>query len=320
MPYPPTSKSLAMTNAMRPRPILKRVVAVSSESSASPLSPSPLDGSIKAAVHFPPHPALACTYTAHSADAYDRSPIAVAPNECALPARGCPGRTYRLDGGGDVVMDDDEDDGYTESTPGRAWKKSDHAHPRVRVLGFDTTRRYSSSSSSSGSDSSRTASPAQALLFDRAPPLVPDLSSSDTSEDSDQGTLAFAPFLNGTFASAPMSYHSTEPSNRHARPSLSPKSDPAQLAFLPHPHTHSQAYPYSSASGAATHAPHPSYSSRDPRATHRTSPSSPSRPRPRSRSRVRGGPVHGRRSAGNGFEGYGYYEREDGDEGCLGGF
>ena len=48
-------------------------------------------------VHFPPSPSLTRTFTAHSAAAYDRSPITVTPNSCALPERGCPGRTYLLD-------------------------------------------------------------------------------------------------------------------------------------------------------------------------------------------------------------------------------
>ena len=45
-------------------------------------------------VRFPSSPAT-CTYSVHSAAAYDRSPIVVAPNNCALPERG--GRTYTLD-------------------------------------------------------------------------------------------------------------------------------------------------------------------------------------------------------------------------------
>jgi len=45
-------------------------------------------------VHFPPSPSLTRTFSAHSSSTYDRSPIVVLPNICALPARGCPGRTY----------------------------------------------------------------------------------------------------------------------------------------------------------------------------------------------------------------------------------
>jgi hypothetical protein len=68
-----------------PRPILKR-------------NPSTLDkGRKQAVVHFPPSPIISKTFAAHSPSTYDRSPIVVVPNSCALPARGCPGRTYTLD-------------------------------------------------------------------------------------------------------------------------------------------------------------------------------------------------------------------------------
>jgi hypothetical protein len=69
----------------RPRPILKP------SSSPGPLLPAshPSRGSH---VHFPAQ--LSRTYSAHSRNEYDRSAIVVAPNTCALPARGCPGRTY----------------------------------------------------------------------------------------------------------------------------------------------------------------------------------------------------------------------------------
>jgi hypothetical protein len=39
-------------------------------------------------VHFPPSPALSSTHEAHSSAIYDRAPIVVAPNNCALPRRG----------------------------------------------------------------------------------------------------------------------------------------------------------------------------------------------------------------------------------------
>jgi hypothetical protein len=71
-----------------PRPILKR-------------NPSSLDRERKhAVVHFPPSPIISKTFAAHSPSAYDRSPIVVVPNSCALPERGCPGRTYTLDRNG----------------------------------------------------------------------------------------------------------------------------------------------------------------------------------------------------------------------------
>ena len=71
-----------------PRPILKR-------------NCSSLDRERKqAVVHFPPSPIISKTFVAHSPSTYDRSPIVVVPNTCALPERGCPGRTYTLDRNG----------------------------------------------------------------------------------------------------------------------------------------------------------------------------------------------------------------------------
>ncbi|KAG6841795.1 hypothetical protein C0991_006679 [Blastosporella zonata] len=68
---------------LSPRPILKRGTPSTSH---------------HLAVHFPPSPSLTThTFTAYSSAAYDRSPIQVSPNSCALPERGCPGRTYTLD-------------------------------------------------------------------------------------------------------------------------------------------------------------------------------------------------------------------------------
>jgi len=40
-------------------------------------------------VHFPPTPAMTCTFAAHSPATYDRAPIIVSPNICSLPERGC---------------------------------------------------------------------------------------------------------------------------------------------------------------------------------------------------------------------------------------
>ena len=75
-----------------PKPILKRAVSEfvhKTDNFHSQGYPSRTHG-----VRFPPSPATR-TYSAHSAAAYDRSPIVVAPNSCALPERG--GRTYTLD-------------------------------------------------------------------------------------------------------------------------------------------------------------------------------------------------------------------------------
>ncbi|KJA17861.1 hypothetical protein HYPSUDRAFT_205836 [Hypholoma sublateritium FD-334 SS-4] len=78
---------------MAPRPILKRApAAADARHYQHHHAPAPTP-----AVHFPPSPALTRTFSAYSAAAYDRSPIVVSPNSCALPERGCPGRTYTLE-------------------------------------------------------------------------------------------------------------------------------------------------------------------------------------------------------------------------------
>ncbi|KAJ3536587.1 hypothetical protein NMY22_g5970 [Coprinellus aureogranulatus] len=46
-------------------------------------------------VHFPPTPILTSTALTHSPNVYDRAPIRVSPNSCALPERG--DRTYSPD-------------------------------------------------------------------------------------------------------------------------------------------------------------------------------------------------------------------------------
>lgn len=73
---------------MRPRPILKGLPS-SSETTSNPLPfsscPTMLDSPH---VHFPPTPTLTSTEMTHSSFIYDRAPIVVTPNTCALPERG----------------------------------------------------------------------------------------------------------------------------------------------------------------------------------------------------------------------------------------
>jgi hypothetical protein len=52
-------------------------------------------------VHFPPTPTLTSTHAAYSPRTYDRAPIAISPNACALPERG--GRTYSPTSGSSIA-------------------------------------------------------------------------------------------------------------------------------------------------------------------------------------------------------------------------
>ncbi|PFH47067.1 hypothetical protein AMATHDRAFT_132824, partial [Amanita thiersii Skay4041] len=104
------------------------------------------------AVHFPPSPSLTRIFAAYSASIYDRSPIIIAPNACALPERGCPGRTY-----------------YSEDTHSSPKPKSRRATNNARLI---HPRAFSS-----------LADVPSTMTTSALPPLIPDLSSE--SEESD---------------------------------------------------------------------------------------------------------------------------------------
>jgi hypothetical protein len=84
--------SLHMHRPMPPRPCLKPLLG--SESSSPEHLPFALYPKVLSSphVHFPPTPTLTSTHPAYSPLTYDRAPIAVTPNSCALPERG--GRMY----------------------------------------------------------------------------------------------------------------------------------------------------------------------------------------------------------------------------------
>ncbi|KAG8702106.1 hypothetical protein FRC11_011669 [Ceratobasidium sp. 423] len=103
----------------------------------------------QANVHFPTAKReLVKTRVTHSPSSYDRSPIVVLPNSCALPARGCPGRTYDASANGramhpcapvrrrsptpcpPLVPDEgssDDSDGLTSPPPERTLSEHDRA-------------------------------------------------------------------------------------------------------------------------------------------------------------------------------------------------
>ncbi|KAF8966864.1 hypothetical protein BDZ97DRAFT_1756243 [Flammula alnicola] len=117
-------------------------------------------------VHFPPSPALTRTFSAYSASAYDRSPIVVTPNSCALPERGCPGRTYLLD-----------EDGSPSPSPRGITYARDY-HPRA--LAFASASNPSSS----------------AATYGPVPQLIPDLSS-ESDESDGFSSLASSSYHHG---------------------------------------------------------------------------------------------------------------------------
>lgn len=158
-----------MSSLNTPRPILKRSPGCYHANNHPPLIP------LHHAVHFPPSPSLTCTFDAHSPLMYDRSPISVSPNSCALPERGCPGRTYTLD----------ETQSYFCSKPKTTMSMSrGHVHPRAlaRQQAEDSYSSYSAGYS---------IPPPPSLAS--VPPLVPDFSSSSESSEESDGFISPVP-------------------------------------------------------------------------------------------------------------------------------
>ncbi len=171
-PPSPTTPTMPPSYSPCPRPCLKRT------SHPSPLAPPPhdepstllaIDPSILSSVVRFPHQA-AIAHTLGSAIPYDRTPIVVAPNRCALPERGCPGRTYA------------PEDPHAASL--RRSKRSSLSpvggrarHPRAAAAGDDHYRQIQ--------DDDPTPRQSPRVDYHPLPPLVPDLSSSESSEESD---------------------------------------------------------------------------------------------------------------------------------------
>lgn len=151
-------------------------------------------------VHFPPTPSLAKTYPTHSGSAYDRAPIVVLPNDCALPERGCPGRTYTTcsrSRSSNATAGSSKDRCSSASATGK------HVHPRVVE---DMRNRQSG-----------------------PPPLIPDISSSE-SDESD-GVVSPPPEYNSVSAGATTQHYYAYPVSIA---STSQEELNKALAFLPH--------------------------------------------------------------------------------------
>lgn len=205
------------SSSSQPRPILKRQ-QTSPNYGLAIGSPERLH-----AVHFPPSPHLTRTYSAHPPSAYDRSPIVVAPNTCALPERGCPGRTYTLDGEPPV-----------KSPPSsNRLQHGIHIHPRAVFNNQSSVSRLNSIDESS-QRAPRRSSPVQ-------PPLTPDLSSESDESDgftspppnSCNASLEPAPSIPRPHALGDPNVHLMTPSYDHySYPNHSPDLH-STLSFLP---------------------------------------------------------------------------------------
>ena len=184
-----------------PRPILKRSTP-SPEPEKPSFATSPRDESFQLLdidpsvltplVHFAPHNDLTHTFLADSPSIYDRSPIVVSPNNCSLPERGCPGKTY-------LPGDEAERLGAAMALASRhrSGKKSRdhspagrHLHPRavrVHLPRDEDNDMYDE-------DYEEPTPRATPVAYSRPlPPLIPDVSSSSDSDESDSFNPAVDP-------------------------------------------------------------------------------------------------------------------------------
>ncbi|KAG6861808.1 hypothetical protein C0995_011689 [Termitomyces sp. Mi166 len=172
-----------------PRPILKRPAPLGCTPSSSHL-----------AVHFPPSPSLTThTFTAYSSAAYDRSPIEVSPNSCALPERGCPGRTYTLD---------------EPSSPSGRYRRSRGLHPRaIQQRQLEDAQRTIAS----------------------LPPLIPDLSSESDESDGFSSPPTQSRFPSDHVLGLVIPQDRYLSFSYNTEPFAVSPISPTALSFLPHP-------------------------------------------------------------------------------------
>lgn len=161
-------------------------------------------------VHFPRTPSLCQTHLTHSAASYDRAPIVVLPNACAMPERN--GRTY-------TPSNEPCDARKRRST--RAVAQGATLHPQAFVATSSAPAPVPNSKAST-------------IILDstgRMPSLVPDLSSSE----SDESDISSTPPDRTHFPSAVHQqyyfhqHHPSIPIIVDGSPSAS-----AAFAFLPH--------------------------------------------------------------------------------------
>ncbi|KAJ7686793.1 hypothetical protein B0H17DRAFT_1204003 [Mycena rosella] len=249
----------------QPHPILKRSASAATSSRHA---------------HFPPSPSLTRTFSAYSPSSYDRSPIVVSPNTCALPARGCPGRTY-YDGkpaaptgatqrpkpprrghlhpralasyreGNEDDCDEDEDDAEAERTPTRT-------SPYIALPVPPPIPHYPS---------------AYQHPYQPPPPLIPDLSSESDESDGFISpppglAAAFHPGVGVGVGKYPTAYPYPYPSYPSYPAAPAPPYPSYPSAYPTYP-----AYPYAVPS-------HPQHPQPQP-----AQPPSPERPSPKRRAR-----------------------------------
>ena len=233
------------THRPPPRPILKASHSAGPPSAHSHLQPpherafpasssgppTPLRG-----VHFPPAPRLTRTFSAHPPSDYDRSPIVVAPNTCALPERF--GRVY--------TGEEDKATARSARSPRAESRSNGYGFPAHPQYGFAPCPPLTPDVSSESDDSDACASPPPDLVVAGAHSL-PSLSGAHTvpgpSAYSAHGPSAYATHGPGAYLTHTLAYcRRSSPGDRrihlaecisHARRCPHPRRPRSSLPRLP---------------------------------------------------------------------------------------
>ncbi|KAL1662153.1 hypothetical protein GGG16DRAFT_115737 [Schizophyllum commune] len=166
------------TSRPPPRPILKASHSAGPPSAHSHLQPPPERAfptsssgppTPSRGVHFPPSPRLTRTFSAHPPSDYDRSPIIVAPNTCALPERF--GRIY--------TGEEDKATARSARSPRVESRSNGYGFPAHPQYGYAPCPPLTPDASSESDDSDACASPPPDLVVAGAHSL-PSLSGAHT--------------------------------------------------------------------------------------------------------------------------------------------
>ncbi|KAH8981455.1 hypothetical protein EDB86DRAFT_2834868 [Lactarius hatsudake] len=157
-------------------------------------------------VHFPPSPGLCQTHLTHSAAIYDRAPIVVLPNACAMPERN--GRTF---------TPPSESCAARKRRSTRAAAQGATLHPQAFAASSYATPAAAAAASSVPDPTGRS-----------MPSLVPDLSSSE----SDESDISSTPPLASHFPQ--MGQYQYHPPPISIVLDGAPDAAAAAFAFLPH--------------------------------------------------------------------------------------
>ncbi|KAI5887776.1 uncharacterized protein SCHCODRAFT_02602402 [Schizophyllum commune H4-8] len=205
------------THRPPPRPILKASHSAGPPSTHSHLQPPherafPTSSSgpptPSRGVHFPPSPRLTRTFSAHPPSDYDRSPIVVAPNTCALPERF--GRVY--------TGEEDKATARSARSPRVENRGNGYGFPTHPQYGYAPCPPLTPDASSESDDSDACASPPPDLVVAGAHSL-PSLSGAHTVSGPRRNAGAY------TSRNAYPTPDAVPISGAHSIPSL---------AFLPH--------------------------------------------------------------------------------------